>query len=237
MTNEIRAREPHHDFQRLPFTDIVPALSHYFENRTTMPYIEYKVDGLITAHQLRSSLSLPFELAFTEDAGEVVVSPASLASNILDPNNRYQDYENRYLTSRLNAHTHIRRTDDLVVDTLSLQDLRHVHDVNDTTAVMLVHENGISQFRRPIYKLDGTPVNEELQPATVDQAFGIWSSYWDEKDFNPLFMHWGLQKIDTDKQTALAQEFVRRTGMVVNTAGWDEPGIDALVAKLNLRSS
>jgi hypothetical protein len=223
-------------FQRLPFTDIGHSLSRYYEHRKAHPYVEYKTDGVITSDQLHASLALPFELTLTEDAGEVVVSPV-VRDGMYDPQRQYSYYETRFLKSKLNMHTHNRRSDGLVIDTLSLQDLRYMHRVDTTTTILLAHEHGISEFRRLIYNLDGTPVNEDMQPASTRQASEIVYNYWKEKNFNPFRIEDGSQEMDDVTQTALAREFVQRTGMLVTTAGWEDDGIELLMTKLNLQNA
>jgi len=231
MTPEIHPPEPTKIIPRLPFSDIMSIYSRFSGKWSRIPLLEYEVDGPITANQLRTCLDFPIEVALTENRGQLIASPIGDAyTTHFDPLNSYEALSARTLTSRLTAHTHNKADDGVVVDTLSFVDLAWAVRVSNQTSVFVIHENGITQFQKPTTRLDGTALDEELN---FEDARNMYYEFQQEKGFT--YMSFVTGEIGVDGQTALAREFAQRLGMVLTGANWDEPGIEALVRKINLQ--
>lgn len=254
---EIKKVEPRLEFSRLPLKDIIPAFKTYYDNRTSSPIIEYKVDGQIQKDDLQATLALPFELAFTEDHGEIVVTPNILWQQQseapipppIDPENRLYAFGQRFSASRLSGHTHppAATQHGLKVDSLSFRDAVIVGAKNGrNTTSLLIHPSGISRYQKPIFGLNGKPLNPDRSPASEEQFYALLEQYekkvgnvvdsnGTERNFSAMLMLLEAAELPVETQTTLTKEFTDRTGMLAQFASWDDPKINQLIMQLNLQ--
>src|SRR5258706_5813464 len=209
-----------------PFSEILQEFK-----KSQKQALEFQLMGVIESTDMQAALELPLELTFTEINGHVAIMPVYDWSRVNDPLDLESSNEEQMRNSKLFGHTHNKIPSGFIVNTLSVQDLFILGSVNNKSKIMLVTELGISKFSKPTLDLHG----EKINSLTPEQYSQLLVKYGKEKGIMNLYSVSSLPKTAKDR-TGLAQEFVKRTGMLQVFAPWsDNDRIGLLLNELSLK--
>ncbi len=182
-------------------------------------FAEYQIQRPVQADHVKAALHLPFEIAITELDNELI-----LTTHSSEVRSTGSDYINRQLNSRLSFHTHNDRRDGIIVDTPSFQDIVVATATSNRTKQLVAHATGITYFghmtKHPVTGEDLSRLQK-----SVGEIFNEYQRYigavlhrnWVTKA-RPFI----TEKYSLAERTQLAKDFIKKSGMLIAEAAWED---------------
>jgi len=183
-------------------------------------YREFQLVGRPTREELRSLLDLPFEVAITEAQGTLFLS-TGLPGQVPQEGGFARRIKGG---SRLFFHTH--PIEGRINDVPSLGDVLFMALVSPTSRSLLATPHGMVEFQRPrIHPVTGKSIDYgTTEEKYVLLDFAVANRFTTGAFFADLFGGERTNWLDLpfETQTELTIAFVRKSGMIVQEAGWDD---------------
>lgn len=195
---------------------------------------EFVIEGTLTQDSILALINIGYEVGFTEMNGKVIITTLNGVDKFGKTSHEYDEYIDRSLTSRLNAHTHNKREDGLIFDGISFPDIIVSFDVSESTSLLVFHQKGIIRYQKP----KRNPVTQEsitngrdIGQAIKDFSIQIGARFVFFPDYLPY-----LTEVTTPyERLKLARNFAIKSGMILKDVKWDDTDeVNDLLSILNL---
>jgi len=183
-------------------------------------FCEFEISEKITPDEIRELLTLPFEVALTEQNGRVVLTTGTAHNT-----GSGDQYLERRDHSKLSFHTHPIRESMPSANTPSFEDVYITDFADESTPLIVAAEGGIIVYTKP--------------EGGRREAREVMLEYCDTKgvdifNFRPIGRKY--EDLTVEERLTLQRQFAEDTGVIVEEATWDNPeGISKIMEYINLQ--
>lgn len=228
MPERFKENEPTKKFIVKTMPEIFADLSEKLEMNNAE--VEYEIDGYIEATDLKALLDLEFEVAITEQDGKIILTPLATKTP------GAEKYIDRMLHSRLSAHTHNRRKDNIIVNGPSLQDAEMATHTDNQTLILVIHGDGITRYKQIARHVFTGESIRSGQLSSMWRDYQISLGVVFDRRYSTPDRPFIDDKYSKDEQARLAREFAEKTGMIISEASWDDKeAIQDMLKIINLK--
>jgi len=219
--------EDEHVLIGVPLEEIITFLqTHQFDSNNH--YYEFIISGKITPKDLRSILSLPYEIAIIEENDRLFLFTGT--EKYCPGEESFQDKKRK---SKLFFHSHPKIRGKDFVNAPSFSDVVVSDYIGESSIQGIAHEDGLLLFNRPI-------INPETGQREKKEPRDFMSIYEKIKNVNIFGIRLKKYKdfqrfhdFSIDEMIAFQRTFAEDTGMIIDEALWnDKTGIKRIMVKL-----
>jgi hypothetical protein len=183
-------------------------------------FCEFEISEKITPDEIRELLTLPFEVAITEQNEKVILTTGTAHNAGVG-----DQYIERRDHSRLSFHTHPIRENIPSTNTPSFSDIYITDFADEDTPLIVAAEDGIIVYAKP--------------EKGLREAREVMLEYCDKKGvdiFNFRSIGRKYEDLSVEERLTLQRQFAEDTGVIVEEASWDNPeGIAKIMGYINLQ--
>lgn len=188
-------------------------------------FFEFMIPGKITPMDIKSVLTLPYEIALTEQNGSLILTTGTRYSFHME-----EGYSYRKNNTKVSLHSHPDLTDEIPAIAPSLNDIYITGFTDRNTTHVLAHPGGIMIYQAPMINPD---TGESAESMAVRE---VMFKYCENRKIDTSGGLPGLKKfrdLSDQEQVDLTRKFIEESGMIVDEATWEGGrGLDRLVASI-----
>jgi len=183
-------------------------------------YCEFEISEKITPEEIKELLSLPFEVALTEQNEKIILTTGT-AHNVGNAG----QYRERRNHSKLSFHTHPLRENVPPINTPSFADIYITEFVDKNTPLIVAGELGMIVYTKP--------------GGSFREARDVILEYCEEKgvdvfNYRPSYRQY--DDLSIEERLKLQRQFAEDTGVIIEEATWDDTqGIAKIMEYINLQ--